>query len=360
MVITKHPGTGGEVSVGTVTAQLLYEIAGPEYPNTDVVARFDTMALADDGADRVRIAGTLGNPAPEDVKVAHQPAGWLAQHHDLRPHRARHRGQGRPHPRRPGSQARRPGAVRRLRHPAHPHRRPDAPTNAEAAAQLRITVKDGDPERVGRAFSDAATELALAGYPGLHLTSPPTAGAASGSTGRLWCPPTRWSRWWWPPAGPRPRFPILLICPVRAVARARARQWVAARRWRPRRRRPGARLSGSRSEPSSERVGGQGRQCQRRVVGPDRRGLGWLDGYLTDERFRALLPEADGLAVRRYRFPNLRAVNFVVVGLLGEGVASSTRPDPQAKSLGEYLRSRLVDIPVSLLAARPTAQQAKE
>ena len=42
-VITKHPGTGGEVSVGTVTAQLLYEIAGHHYPNTDVVARFDTV-----------------------------------------------------------------------------------------------------------------------------------------------------------------------------------------------------------------------------------------------------------------------------------------------------------------------------
>ena len=71
--------------------------------------------------------------------------------------------------------------------------------------------------------------------------------------------------------------------------------------------------------------------------------------HLTFDEFRALLPEADDLEVRRYRFPNLRALNFVVVGLLGEGVASSTRPDPQAKGLGEYLRSRLVDIPVDLV-----------
>jgi len=62
-----------------------------------------------------------------------------------------------------------------------------------------------------------------------------------------------------------------------------------------------------------------------------------------------LLPEAKDLEVRRYELANLRALNFVVVGLLGEGVASSTRPDPQAKSLGEYVRSRLVDIPVSFL-----------
>ena len=63
----------------------------------------------------------------------------------------------------------------------------------------------------------------------------------------------------------------------------------------------------------------------------------------------ALLPEADGLDVAVHPLPNLRAVNVVVRGLLGEGVASSTRFDPQAKGLGEYLRSRLVDVPVSLL-----------
>jgi hypothetical protein len=62
-----------------------------------------------------------------------------------------------------------------------------------------------------------------------------------------------------------------------------------------------------------------------------------------------LLPEADGLELRRFELPNLRALNVVVVGLLGEGVASSVRPDPQAKGLGEYLRSRTLDIPVSLL-----------
>jgi hypothetical protein len=75
----------------------------------------------------------------------------------------------------------------------------------------------------------------------------------------------------------------------------------------------------------------------------------WLDTELTLDRFRILLPEAAEFAVQRHAFPNLRALNFVVVGLLGEGVASSTRPDPQAKGLGEYLRSRFIDVPVHLL-----------
>jgi hypothetical protein len=75
----------------------------------------------------------------------------------------------------------------------------------------------------------------------------------------------------------------------------------------------------------------------------------WLAHNLTPERFKELVPEARELAVERYEFPNLRAVNFVLRGLLGEGVAASTRPDPQAKSLGEYLRAQEVELPESLL-----------
>jgi hypothetical protein len=70
---------------------------------------------------------------------------------------------------------------------------------------------------------------------------------------------------------------------------------------------------------------------------------------LTIERLRQLLPETKDLPVERYELPNLLALNFVIHGLLGEGVAASTRFDPQAKALGEWLRSRQVDIPEVLL-----------
>jgi hypothetical protein len=75
----------------------------------------------------------------------------------------------------------------------------------------------------------------------------------------------------------------------------------------------------------------------------------WLVECLTVDKLKALLPETAPLEVRRYELPNLLALNFVVVGLLGEGVAASTRPDPQAKSLGEALRACVVDVPESLL-----------
>ena len=76
----------------------------------------------------------------------------------------------------------------------------------------------------------------------------------------------------------------------------------------------------------------------------------WLDAFLTIDRLRELLPEIAELPVRRYPLPALRSLNFVIHGLLEEGVAASTRQDPQAKSLGEWLRAREVEIPEALLS----------
>ena len=75
----------------------------------------------------------------------------------------------------------------------------------------------------------------------------------------------------------------------------------------------------------------------------------WLAATLTIDCFRKLIPDTSELEIHRFELPNLRSLNFVVVGLLGEGVASSIRFDAQAKSLGEFLRSRLVDLPDALL-----------
>jgi Acyclic terpene utilisation family protein AtuA len=350
-VITKHPGTGGKVSIGTVTAQLLYEVAGPEYPNTDVVACFDGVHLEEVASDRVRISGTTGRPAPRDLKVSiNLLGGWRnsmtfvltgleIEEKAALTIRTLEKALG-------GS-----GQFGAFDAQLVRTDKVDAPTEAEATAQLRITVKDVDHERVGRRFSSAATELALAGYPGLHLTAPPGDAAAYGI--------------FWPALVPAELVvPTVVHADGRRVAvrneanlggaaptaattgeddgsDQRARSDVATRRL------PLGTLVGARS-------GDKGGNANVGLWARTSEGWGWLDGFLTTERFRLLLPEADDLDVRRYRFPNLSALNFVVVGLLGEGVAASTRPDPQAKGLGEYLRSRLVDIPIELLADHGT------
>lgn len=69
-VVTKHDGTGGLVSVHTVTEQLLYEMGAPAYLCPDATARFDSIDLRGDGVDRVAVSGIVGTPPPETLKVS--------------------------------------------------------------------------------------------------------------------------------------------------------------------------------------------------------------------------------------------------------------------------------------------------
>jgi hypothetical protein len=105
------------------------------------------------------------------------------------------------------------------------------------------------------------------------------------------------------------------------------------------------------------RSGDKGGNANVGVWARSARAYAWLAAFLDAERFRELLPETAALEVRRFELPNVWALNFVVVGLLGEGVASCVRRDAQAKSLGEFLRSRLVDLPEALLADRPPQKE---
>jgi hypothetical protein len=345
-VITKHPGTGGLVSPGTVTAQLLYEIAEPAYRNPDVIAHFDTVRLAQDGPDRVAITGTRGSPPPPDLKVAinylggyrntmtlvltgldiEEKAAWAEQElFGILGGR--------------GSFAE--VDVRLLRFD-----RPDAPSNEQATAHLRITVKDPDPRKVGRRFANATMELALGGYAGFHTTTPPTPESAYGV--------------YWPALIPATEVGHTVVLPD-------GTRWpipAATETLRPETREPGsepAHTSPALPVPSgptiraplglvcAARSGDKGGNANVGVWTRDPAAFGWLRDYLTVDRIRELIPEAAALPVHRYELANLSALNFVLAGLLGDGVAASARPDPQAKGLGEYLRSRLVDIPASLL-----------
>jgi Acyclic terpene utilisation family protein AtuA len=341
-VITKHPGTGGLVSVGTVTAQLLYEIAGPEYANPDVVARFDTIRLDADGPDRVRIRGTRGGPPPADLKVALNYLGgyrntmtMVLTGLDIEEKAAR--AQTLLFDLLGGKDRFGEVDVRLIRAD-----RPDAPANEQATAELRITVKDRDPAKVGRSFSSATIELALAGYPGFFTTSPPTAESAYGVYWPALVPATVVEHAVVLPDGTREVIPPPGVVAGTEVAAGEAAGEGAPAPAGPTRRAPLGLVCGARS-------GDKGQNANVGFWAREPHAYAWLRGYLDVGRFRQLLPEADGLEIRRYELPNLLAVNFVVVGLLGLGVAASTRPDPQAKGLGEYLRSRYADIPVELL-----------
>ncbi|MGD0245181.1 MAG: acyclic terpene utilization AtuA family protein [Streptosporangiaceae bacterium] len=353
-VITKHAGTGGLVSAGTITAQLLYEIGDPAYLNPDVVAHFDTIQLTQDGPDRVALTGIKGSPPPDTAKVAINMLGgyrntttMVLTGLDIE-QKAEHAVNlltavlG-------GTEQFDEFDVRLLRFD-----HPDAPSNEQATAHLRVTVKDQEEAKVGRAFSNAATELALAGYAGFHTTAPPGGASAfgvywpalipaalvtqevhlpDGST-RLVRPdeyPPRTPAGPPAPAGPGPAGPAAPAGPTENI--------------------PLGRLCGARS-------GDKGGAANVGLWAVSPRAYAWLRGFLTTDRLRDLLTEAAGLEIDRYELPNLLAVNFVIHGLLAPGVSGTTRPDAQAKGLGEYLRSRVVPVPAELLHdAKPEPRQ---
>ena len=358
-VITKHPDTGGAVTVGTVTAQLLYEIGGPRYLSPDAIARFDTIALAQEAPDRVRITGVRGEHPPLRLKVtANLHAGWRnsmtlaltgAQVEEKARFAADAVWAGIP-----GGRA------------AYAESSEDLTGDISGGgmAYLRLAVRGDDEQAVGRAFSGAVVETSLSSYPGTFFTSAP-----SGAQGvaRYW--PTTVSvstvvppdplrrgggraecgggapscgnggaqgRRWWPQV-------------VRGGVRRRDRTCGSDRRTRPR---PLHVLVGARS-------GDKGGDANIGVWADDDGVAAWLQRSLTIDALRTLLPEAAPFEVSRYPLRNLRAVNFVVHGILGWGVASNLRLDTQAKGLGELLRSRHVEVPRSLVAqGRPAERWA--
>jgi hypothetical protein len=338
-VITKHAGTGGAVTVGTVTAQLLYEITGARYAGPDVTTRFDTVQLAQYGPDRVRLSGTRGEPPPPELKVCLNAVGGFRNETtfvltglDIEEKAALVREQltlalG----------DSRPAEVRwTLASTEHA----DADTEQRASALLHCAVKDADPAVAGRRFSGAAIELALASYPGFHVTAPPSdaspygvytaAFVDAGEVAHVAVLPDGSRVDIAPPAGTlalsdvdQPALPE----PLPAVPRLRA---------------PLGAVAGARS-------GDKGGDANLGVWVRSEREWRWLAHSLTVAEFQRLLPETADLTVRRYVLANLYALNFVVEGLLGQGVASQARFDPQAKALGEWLRSRVVEIPEEFL-----------
>jgi hypothetical protein len=333
-VITKHPGTGGEVSVGTVTAQLLYEIGGARYAGPDVTARFDTIALASDGVDRVRISGVRGEAPPPTLKVGLNTLGgfrnevtFVLTGLDIDAKADLVRAQL--------ADAGLTDATFTLARTDHP----DAPVQEEAAALLHCVVRGSDPKALGRAFSGKAIELALASYPGFHVTAPPGDASPYGVFTSAYVPASG--------------VPHVAVLPDRTrvdiapsseslVLQDVPRPDVPAAPTGPTRRVPLGTVVGARS-------GDKGGSANVGVWARSDDAFRWLASCLTVTEFQRLLPETAPLPVTRHVLPNLRAVNFVVDGILGEGVASNARHDPQAKALGEWLRSREVDVPEALL-----------
>jgi hypothetical protein len=337
-VITKHPGTGGLVSVDTVTAQLLYEITGARYANPDATARMDTVELSSDGPERVRISGVRGEPPPPTYKVSLNGIGGfrnattfvltgldIEAKADLVRRQLESALSVKP--------AELEWTLARTDHA-------DADTEETASALLRCVVRDPDPANVGRQFSSAAVELALASYPGFTVTAPPGDGQVYGVYTPGYVDAREVSHTAVHADGTR--VEILCSTDTLELTDVDAPALPEPLPDRPTRRVPLGRIAAARS-------GDKGGSANVGVWVRTEEQWRWLAHTMTVELLRELLPETADLPVTRHLLPNLRAVNFVIDEILGQGVAYQARFDPQAKGLGEWLRSRHVDIPERLL-----------
>ena len=340
-VFGKHEGTGGEVSIGTITSQLLYEIGGPEYFGPDVTTRFDTIQLAQQGPDRVCMSGVQGEPPPATLKVCiNRPGGFRQDLNvcltgiDIE------------------AKARLVEEAFWAACPFGPDDfaavktrlvrtdKADPESNEEATAFFKISLKDPDEKKVGRATSNAMIELALASIPGFTSVG---GGPGGGRAFGVYEPANV-------PAAIVPQEVVMLSGETREISSvipdAPAEVTLPAE--------PAATVPGDKTHRAplgsvvGARSGDKGGNANLGVFARNDATWAWLDGFLTTETLRTLLPEAAELKIDRHRLPGIRSLNFVLHGLLEEGVAASTRQDGQAKSLGEWLRARVVEIPGGL------------
>lgn len=341
--VTKHEGTGGLISVGTVTAQLLYEISSPAYLNPDVVAHFDTMRIEQVGDNRVRVSGTRGSSPPDTHKVCINTIGPAKQSFELLLtgldiekkveaylDAVFYNLGGREQYDDVDVQLIRTDQV-------------DPSSNEVAHAILRVTVTSSDPKKFGRLFAAKITELGLAGTPG--NTGRPGVGFNGRPTTIHWPALIESHR-------VKERVHVngtsIDVAPTQQLSLDHVHYQALPVDLVPvpceeTKRVAFGRLFGARS-------GDKGGNANCGVWALSDEAYSYLFDYLNVEELKNLCPDIADFEIERYELPNIRALNFYIRGILGTGAVSNHRMDRQAKTLGEYLRAKYIEVPISLLA----------
>ena len=339
--ITKHPDTGGLVSVGTVTAQLLYEISSPAYINPDVISHFDTLKIEQIDKDKVFISGCRGSSPPNKHKVCINLAGGYKNGMDLIL---------------TGLDIEKKAETfistlftlvggkeqfDEVRTDLHRTDKKNPNSNEEAMATLSLSVKSSDPDLVGRLFSAKIVELSLSNYPGFFAQ-----GNIKGSGPVIV---------YWPAlvhskhikelvhlenevfeVSPTSELSLDEIyyqketfdispCPVDTLKEI-----------------PLGKIFGTRS-------GDKGGCANLGIWAKTDDAFSFLSSFLTVKKLKELLPDLSPFKIDRYDLPNIKSLNFYIHGILQDGISSNNRKDGQAKSLGEYLRAKYIKVPKLLL-----------
>lgn len=335
--ITKHPGTGGLVSVGTVTAQLLYEISSPAYINPDVISHFDTLEINQIGPDRVRVSGCRGSNPPGKHKVCINLATGYRNGMDLVLTGL-------------DIEAKAKTITDTLFHSVggkdqfdevsvnlYRTDKKNPNSNEEAMATLSISVKSRNPDLVGRLFSAKIIELSLANYPGFF----------SAGTGKKPGPVISY----WPTLIDSKHIKEYVHVDGKTLEIEPTSQLQFEENYyqkQPVTIEPApqgemdeiyfGRLFGARS-------GDKGGCANIGVWAKTDLAFSFLYNFLSVEKIKELMPDLNEFSIDRYELPNINSLNFYIHGILEDGVSSNNRMDGQAKSLGEYLRSKTINVP---------------
>ncbi|WP_280396566.1 acyclic terpene utilization AtuA family protein [Nocardia carnea] len=339
-VITKHRGHAGAVTVDTVTAQLVYEIQGPRYLNPDVTVHLDAVRLTALAPDRVRVAGATGSPPPPTTKVAvfgrigyqlvntvYLTAPDIPRKLDLL---------------RCQLDSVRPAGVELYLTPIGTAAT-DPSSQWEATVAVRILATAADREDLARlGLPRLLGSLYLQSYPGYFQDV--AAVPQSAPTPRIE---------YWPALLDTHAIDHRLVLDERSVAIPPAQAGPVLPQ--PVHPEPTGQPDAEPARPerlaalSYARSGDKGGNCNVGIWTPYPEAWPWLREFLSTGTLRELLPEVKDLDIVRHEFPELRAVHFVLRGLLGTGGSANTRVDQVGKAVGEYLRAAVVPIPQALL-----------
>ena len=339
--ITKHPNTGGLVSKGTVTAQLLYEISSPAYINPDVISHFDTLKIEEIAKDKVHISGCRGSSPPKDHKVCINLAGGFRNGMEIILTGIDIEDKAKVFTDALFNSVGGQDQFEEVSIQLHRTDKENPITNEEAMASLVISVKSSNPDLVGRLFSAKIIELALANIPGFFAQS-----------------------------GPKSSGPVIVYWPA-LIDSKHVKEKVH--------------IDGKEIEvlPTTQldfeeiyyqrepfnieeikmtdqleiffgdlfgtRSGDKGGCANLGVWAKNKNTYSFLYNFLTVERIKELMPDLNKYKIERFELPNIYSLNFYIHDILQDGVSSNNRKDSQAKSLGEYLRAKKILAPKEIV-----------
>ena len=339
--ITKHPDTGGLVSKGTVTAQLLYEIGSPAYINPDVISHFDTLKIEDIEKDRVYVSGCRGSSPPKEHKVCINLSGGFRNGMEVILTGLDIEEKAEVFTKALFNSVGGKKQFDEVSIQLHRTDKENPISNEEAMASLVISVKSMDAELVGRLFSAKIIELALANIPGFFAQG-----------------------------GVKSSGPVIVYWPalidskhIKEVVHINDQEIEII---------PTSQMDFEdiyyQKEPIEieeveikdeetinfgdiygTRSGDKGGCANLGVWAKNSKSFAFLIRYLSVDKLKELLPDLRDFSIDRYELANINSLNFYIHDILQDGVSSNNRKDGQAKSLGEYLRAKEIKVPKNLL-----------